>query len=326
MELYCNTSNRMTRWLVSTGALTTPFVLVDVGVQGGISPRWNALQDHLKVYGFDLLEEAIAPLVRAADTRHQYFAMGLADHDGELDIVIPANPFETQLYGSGAGERRRVQIRRLDTVFNEHTIRAADFIKMDCEGHEPLVLRGAAAYIAASNLVGADIESSFNLSPLVPNTQFCESCDQLVRQRLLVFDLEFDRVPVVDLPWLAGRFSHRPATLNVLFARNLMQERDSGPSYVHRPPERPVDPQTVLKSAIVFESYGLLDWAFYVLKNFANEIGAAVDVDAAIAQLEVPMGSAMPTPRSSARVRHPTNWRITNALRTTKRYLLRKLA
>src|SRR5690242_2062502 len=101
MELHCNVSNEMTRWLVASGALTTPFVLVDVGVQDGVSPRWNALGDHLTVYGFDLLEEAIAPLSSVAKNKSRYFVMGLADTDGEIDIVIPANRYETQLYSSG---------------------------------------------------------------------------------------------------------------------------------------------------------------------------------------------------------------------------------
>ena len=206
MELCCSTENRMTKFLVSTGALTTSFVLVDVGVQGGISPRWNALQDHLTVYGFDLLEEAIAPLDRVNDARSHYFVMGLGDRDDESDIVIPTNRYETNLSSSGRGERRRVQIRRLDTLFEQTKIEPADVIKMDCEGYEPLILRGGLNYLAASNLIGADVESNFNLSPIIPNTHFCECCEPLVRQRLMVFDIQFNRSPGGDFavacrPW-----------------------------------------------------------------------------------------------------------------------------
>ena len=125
MELYCNTSNEMTRWLVKSGALTA-FVLVDVGVQDGISPRWYALEDHLTVYGFDLLEEAIAPLARERDPRKHYFAIGLADRDGELEMAVPANRYETQLFGDSPGERRRIQVRRLDTLLGEGLIQPAD--------------------------------------------------------------------------------------------------------------------------------------------------------------------------------------------------------
>jgi FkbM family methyltransferase len=283
VELHRNTANCMTKWLVARGILTSPFVLVDVGVQGGISPRWDALGDHLVVYGFDLLEEAIAPLADAKNKRSHFFPIGLADHDGEVEIVVPSDPYETQLNSSGPGERRRIQVRRLDTLLDEQRIQPADFIKLDCEGYEPIALRGASAYLSASNLVGADVESSFSISPTLPNTQLLETTDPLVRQRLLIFDIAFNRVPVV--PSLLGQSIHRPATLNVLFARNLVQETDSPESYIYRPPEQPANPQTILKSAIVFEAYGLLDWACFVLKRFSSEIGTTVDVDEAIAKL-----------------------------------------
>jgi len=312
MELHSNVSNEMTRWLVSSGALKTRFVLVDIGVQDGISPRWHALGDHLTVYGFDLLEEAIAPLVASASKNSHYFVMGLADADGEIDITVPANRYETQLYSSGPGERRRVQVRRLDTLFTQGAIARADFIKADCEGFEPLILRGASDYLAASNLVGADIESNFNLSPTVPDTHFVECSNPLVRQRLMVFDIQFNRVPVLNLPTFAKDSVHRPATLNVLFARHLTQERDSPGSYVHRGVEQPVDPQTVLKSAIVLEAYGLLEWAVYLLKNFASEIGADVDVEKAVAKLK---GA---TPRRSRK--RP----ITAGLQALRQNLLRR--
>jgi FkbM family methyltransferase len=335
MELFCNTSNRMTRWLASSGALKVPFVLLDVGVQGGFSPRWDALGDHLVVYGFDLLEEAIAPLVKAGSARKHYFAMGLADKDGELDIVIPANRCETQLYSSGTGERRRVQIRRLDTLLKDGLVEPADFIKMDCEGFEPIILRGAADYLAASNLIGADVESSFNLSPLLPSTQFSESCDPLVHQRLMVFDIQFNRVAVSNLQLPAGIC--RPATLNVLFARNLPQELNSPSSFAYRAPERPADPQTVLKSVIVLESYGLLDWAHHVLQTFSGDIGAGVDVDKAVAELRAGAESVRQPERQpgtnfeliSAReaqiraMERSLSWRITAPMRSARRLLSR---
>lgn len=316
MELFCNTSNGMTRWLVKRGALTSPFVLIDVGVQDGISARWHALGDHLTVYGFDLLKEAIAPLTNVHDPRKHYFAIGLADRDGELEIGVPANRYETQLFGDGAGERRLIQVRRLDTLLSEGLVQPADFVKLDCEGYEPLVLQGAANFLSRSNLVGADTESNFNLSSDVPDTHFSECCNPFVRQRLMVFDIAFNRLSMVNSPALTGRSILRPATLNLLFGRNLVQERDSGPSYIYRSAESPVSPQTVLKSAIVFEAYGLLDWACYVLKGFADQIGSAIDIDAAIAQLAPPAEPASPTPQNQG---------LITQLRTMKRSLMRKI-
>jgi hypothetical protein len=49
---------------VSTGILQTPFVLIDVGVQGGEHPRWHRLGDYLVVHGFDPIVQCIERLRR----------------------------------------------------------------------------------------------------------------------------------------------------------------------------------------------------------------------------------------------------------------------
>jgi len=89
MELGYNQRPRFTEWVMRKGLLETAFTLVDVGVQGGIHPRWNALGSALSVYGFDPLEEAIAPLVRLNLPNHEYHAIALGDEDGERDFFVP---------------------------------------------------------------------------------------------------------------------------------------------------------------------------------------------------------------------------------------------
>ncbi len=45
MDLALNEQADFTRWVVREGLLRQPFVLVDVGVQGGEHPRWQPLGD-----------------------------------------------------------------------------------------------------------------------------------------------------------------------------------------------------------------------------------------------------------------------------------------
>ena len=59
MELFFNRNPQLTKWLVGSGALHEPFVVVDVGVQGGENPRWHFLGDHLVFHGFDAISEVI---------------------------------------------------------------------------------------------------------------------------------------------------------------------------------------------------------------------------------------------------------------------------
>jgi hypothetical protein len=62
-----STQNRnagFTKWVVSAGLLAEPFVLIDVGVQGGENIRWSPLGDCLVVHGFDPIEEVVQNLDR----------------------------------------------------------------------------------------------------------------------------------------------------------------------------------------------------------------------------------------------------------------------
>jgi hypothetical protein len=42
-ELYDNVTPFFTQWVIRTGYLHEPFVVIDVGVQGGPHPRWEYL-------------------------------------------------------------------------------------------------------------------------------------------------------------------------------------------------------------------------------------------------------------------------------------------
>jgi hypothetical protein len=84
MDLGLNRKAEFTRWVVSAGLLTEPFVLIDVGVQGGENIRWRPLGDHLTVHGFDPIEEVAQSLTeenRGRSNRH-YHPIALGDADG----------------------------------------------------------------------------------------------------------------------------------------------------------------------------------------------------------------------------------------------------
>src|ERR1700740_387806 len=64
MDLHFNIESSFTKWVVSCGLRREPFVVVDVGVQGGENPRWHLLGDYLIVHGFDAIEEVVHTLQR----------------------------------------------------------------------------------------------------------------------------------------------------------------------------------------------------------------------------------------------------------------------
>ena len=62
MDLYFNRQPDFTHWLIGSGLIEEPFVVIDVGCQGGAHPCWDALGDCLELHGFDPVEEVIVNL------------------------------------------------------------------------------------------------------------------------------------------------------------------------------------------------------------------------------------------------------------------------
>ena len=59
MDLYHNAIPFFTHWVMHNDYLHEPFVIIDVGVQGGPHPRWEYLGNRAHIYGFDPISEVI---------------------------------------------------------------------------------------------------------------------------------------------------------------------------------------------------------------------------------------------------------------------------
>jgi FkbM family methyltransferase len=244
MELTYNQWPRFTEWVLRNRLLESEFVLIDVGVQGGIHPRWNALGPSLKVYGFDPLEEVIAPLTSLNLANHQYRAIAIGDADGERDLFVPAAvlpassffPRETEQDQARMAidasnwkgvQTRRVPMRRLDTLMAEEAIPRADFLKIDCEGFEPAVLQGAGRFLAQSGILAIESEIGFS-SIHWPQTHFLAVYERLLPHGFRLADLAFNRVTFasfIERASALGRIPTAtvslPGTFQMLFVRSL---------------------------------------------------------------------------------------------------------
>jgi FkbM family methyltransferase len=247
------------RYIAESGALDSTFVLVDVGVRGGIHPRWLPLEPAMQIYGFDAVAEVSTP-----NQRHHYFKLALGDYDGECMLYVPDNLYEARISAAGT---HKAPIARLDTLWAKGMVPPADFIKIDCENYEPEVLNGAAAYLAASDLLGADIESHFHVRPALPYSHFAAVNAILVERRLRVADLALEQARDADHPW--------NGTCNVLFARHLVDERNAG-----APGDSQSSATTILKTIAIFDVYGLVGPAVALTREFRDVISKRIDADA----------------------------------------------
>jgi FkbM family methyltransferase len=340
MDLAHNRNAEFTKWVVSAGFLTEPFVLIDVGVQGGESMRWRPLRDYLVVHGFDPIEEVVEELLEANRSRpnRHYHWMALGNADGERAFYFnPANPTASSMYQQSAGrfdvetteQCRMVPIRRLDTLLAEGMIPTADYIKIDVEGFEQDVLLGARELLR-KGVLAVQTETNFNVSPSYPKSHFATVAEIALENHLLVFDLAFNRIPRASFqralvhkgfaPIPEEDAVGSPATVDVLFARNLIDEVDRSEHY--QGPCRPFGINQLIKSMIICELHALNDVALDIAERFTERLGAHLDVDRAVHLLADPdcvTNEYRQQLRAQKRVyEESTSWRVTAPLRWTR--------
>ncbi|MBV8119278.1 MAG: FkbM family methyltransferase [Alphaproteobacteria bacterium] len=313
MDLYHHSNPPFTKWVVAEGLLAEPFVVIDVGVQGGEHPRWQFLETYAEIHGFDPIAEVIDDLRKRSDGRgRSYHNLALGNEDGERNFYVSANRFNSSFYASDpAAEERLVTIRRLDTLYRDRAIPRADYIKLDCEGFEPEILRGARQYLAAGDVLCVTAETSFNVSPIFPRTHFHAVNKIMADYGLLVHDINEIRTPTASY---SAALSARPprigpqrearafamgrlATCDVMFCRNFAEEWRN-PENFGREARRHPAVDTLIKSMINFELHGLMDCALDVAATFRAVLSPRLDVDRAVDLLLIPP----PHPRNTADV------------------------
>lgn len=314
MDLYHHPNPSFTRWVVEKELLAERLVVIDIGVQGGEHPRWQFLGPYVEVHGFDPIVEVIDELKAQGEVpgRH-YYNLALGNEDGERRFYVSSvRPGSSFYAGADTADERIVPIRRLDGLFAEGLVPKADYIKIDCEGFEPEVLRGAADYLAASQVLCLTSETSFHISPLLPRTHFAVINDIAIEHRLLVYDINLIRAPApaytdalstIGSGVQAGRSRlalGRPGTCDVLLCRDFVGEAVN-PDNFRRGEELPESPSVdqIIKAMINFELHGLMDCALELAVKFRALLADRLDVDKAIALLLEPA----PEARNTADVR-----------------------
>lgn len=145
--------------------------VVDVGARGGLHPRWINCSIHVQGVGFDADETECARLnARGDGVRYLPYALGAADgakatlritdSPGSSSLLQPNREVLDQfIYGSKITVTSTVPVTltTLDTACQRHDIQP-DVIKMDIQGAELDVLKGATRAMENALLVESEVE------------------------------------------------------------------------------------------------------------------------------------------------------------------------
>jgi FkbM family methyltransferase len=159
--------------LLDTYYARRPLTLVDVGARGGLQPNWKPARRHLRLVGFEPAAAEHARLSALADgERTLYIDAAVAQSAGHVVLNVARDGGTSSTLAPNMRFLRRfpraerfetvekvtVAADTLDRLLAAHAVRDADFLKLDTQGAELAILRGAAQTLAGAFGVEAEIQ------------------------------------------------------------------------------------------------------------------------------------------------------------------------
>lgn len=154
-------------------------------------------------YAFGRLHETIE---RNRISQVQLVSAGLGEESGELRLFMPnqkGNHTPTMV-PNGGGYPVRVPVLRLDDYLTESRIEVVDLMKIDVEGFEPNVIRGATRYLERGKIRA--ILCEFNEAWLEANNSSVQSLFRLI--------VSYGFKPLPNFPHLTAKFQNVMFTMS----------------------------------------------------------------------------------------------------------------
>jgi FkbM family methyltransferase len=143
------------------GWLRLGMTFLDVGANVGYytllgARRVGAAGRVIAVEPSPLAHERLAAVVAENGLAAEVHRLGLSDHNGTRTLFLPreemGNHSPTMVPYERPGSRVSVPVRRLDDCLDEWGVDSVDLLKIDVEGHEAAVFRGAPRALASGRI------------------------------------------------------------------------------------------------------------------------------------------------------------------------------
>jgi len=175
--------------------LDRPLVVVDVGCRWGFDEKWQPLGSHVDLIGFDADAAECRALLAAAagGSRVRYVAAALGAAPGPAKLYVTREPACSSLYPPDPeliAERRElactelvatvdVELTTLDAWAAAAGVARVDVLKLDTQGSELDILRGAERLLGTVRALEVEVE----LNPIYRGQPLFGDVDRFLRQR-----------------------------------------------------------------------------------------------------------------------------------------------
>jgi FkbM family methyltransferase len=155
--------------------LDPPLTIIDVGARGGIDDIWTPLLPHLRAYAFDADPAECARLTAEHGSQQVRFVpLALGATPSQAELYITAEPACSSLYPPdervagtyralqviAATDTRSLTVDTLDGWAERERVTDVSFVKLDTQGSELDILRGATNTLRTICAVRAEVEFS----------------------------------------------------------------------------------------------------------------------------------------------------------------------
>jgi FkbM family methyltransferase len=171
-----NTSPLFTQYLIASNVFNEiPLMVVDVGARGGFEEHWSMYKDKVRLIGFEADVKECERLNKLeAGTGKRFYPVALHQNEGRKTFYATAFPPSAGFYQPDMKQVGRfpdkehltvVNTLDLNTISfdkfaNDELINYVDFIKLDTEGSELDILKGALSTLKKT-VLGLSIEIWF---------------------------------------------------------------------------------------------------------------------------------------------------------------------
>lgn len=157
---------------------TQEFFLVDVGARGGTKQPWDAFESQIAIVGFEPEKREYDRLAKEAGPaagggRRIYLDRALWREPGKVPFHVTAGAGKSSIYEPNlevlskftdpgrfsVTQKMEVEAVRLEDIVAQRGL-GADFIKLDCQGADYEILRGAGSLLGRA-VMGVEVEVLF---------------------------------------------------------------------------------------------------------------------------------------------------------------------